>query len=87
MRLTALNCLPMLTVAIILVSSKVMVRGIDYDDGDYVGSGGDGDDHDEHDEVDVQVDMFHLDEQQGDGEGEESHGDGHGQPPGTSAHR
>ena len=66
MRLTALNCLPMLTVAIILTSNKVMVKGIDYGDGDYVG---DGDDHDRYDDVDVQVDMFYLDEQQGDGEG------------------
>ena len=69
MRLTALNCLPMLTVAIILTSNKVMVKGIDYGDGDYVGGGGDDDDHDEHYDVDVQVDMFYLDEQQGDGEG------------------
>ena len=46
-----------------------MVKGIDYGDGDYVGGGGDDDDHDEHEDVDVQVDMFHLDEQQGDGEG------------------
>ena len=46
-----------------------MVKGIDYGDGDYVGGGGFGDDHYEYDDVDVQVDMFHLDEQQGDGEG------------------
>ena len=64
MRLTALNCLPMLTVAIILESNKVMVKGIDYGDADYVGGGGDDDDHDEHDDVNVlQVDMFYLDEQ------------------------
>ena len=42
-----------------------MVKGMD--DGVDVNIDGDGDD--EHVNVDVQVDMCHLDEQQGDGEG------------------